>query len=71
MPYPWQDDGDHDVGRDNWPRIPDLPCVHRQPDRYATGRGFRRVRLERRRIMADGTQAPGQVPAIKARNAGR
>jgi hypothetical protein len=28
---------------------------------------FRQVRLERRRIMADGTQAPGQVTAIKAR----
>jgi hypothetical protein len=32
---------------------------------------FRQVRLERRRIMADGTQAPGQITAIKARTNGQ
>jgi hypothetical protein len=32
---------------------------------------FRQVRLERRRIMADGTQAPGQITAIKARANGQ
>jgi hypothetical protein len=32
---------------------------------------FRQVRLERRRIMADGTQAAGQITAIKARTNGQ